>query len=401
MRTWSVAVAPVVCGMVLATALPTAVPRSSADRTLPGRAQVLRARPDPNRQKLLERLEPYLVILRKYRGGDFDGAVKDLKLWTRPQVEQAIKDLTEAGIGVPDPCSTDPRRVSYTTYEAAALLHFDMVHSEMHTLPVGWITTNLSWAAGLLLTLRTDVAARTKAGFRPACAEEMNERAKDWFLALAETVQGYWMFTAADDMIGNALEMAPDDAGVLFVAGTIKEALAFDRGVREQSQSPEGDDRAKALRRDAEALYRRVLDADGSLVEARLRLGRVLALTGRPDAAASELDAVLQTTRDPRLLFLANLFRGGLYERQARWTDATVCYRNAVEVTPESQAARIALSHALARSGDERGARDAARAFFGAGPSLIRGDAWWGYPFGWFEKAAPILDRLRLEVTVP
>jgi len=187
---------------------------------------------------------------------------------------------------------------------------------------------------------------------------------------------------------------------VLFVAGTIKEALAFERGVREQSRLPEGDDRARGLRREAEALYRRALDADGSLVEARVRLGRVLALTGRLDAADSELDAALQTTTDPRQRYLGNLFRGAVYERQARWADAAACYRRAVEIDAHNQAARIALSHALARSGDDRGAREAARAFFGAGPSLAQGDTWWGYPFGWSNRGAPALDRLRLEVTI-
>ena len=62
----------------------------------------------------------------------------------------------------------------------------------------------------------------------------------------------------------------------------------------------------------AEAEYRLAIEGDPRLMEARLRLGRVLFLRNQRKPARQELEAVTKDSTDARLLYLGHLFLGGL-----------------------------------------------------------------------------------------
>ncbi len=144
----------------------------------------------------------------------------------------------------------------------------------------------------------------------------------------------------------------------------------------------------------AEELYRKATAIDAGHVEAHLRLGRILSLTSRPDAALSELQ-LAAGSRTPRFHYLASMFQGAVQEAATRLDVAVACYEEALRTCPTCLSASLALSHAQRRSGDPDLAartldsatkRDATAAF---------DDYWWGYPLGALWQRDGLMRDLR------
>jgi tetratricopeptide (TPR) repeat protein len=154
----------------------------------------------------------------------------------------------------------------------------------------------------------------------------------------------------------------------------------------------------RALLATAEAAYRRALEIDPDLAPARLRRGRVLAQSGRPDAAASELEWVVTHSKDRELVYLAHLFHGRIHEDAGRLVEAAESYRLAVAQDPPSQAANLALGHVLDALG-ERAVAAEAWSKAAAGNDRKSDDAWWNYPFGEAHRTDALFDGLRAEAS--
>jgi tetratricopeptide (TPR) repeat protein len=148
----------------------------------------------------------------------------------------------------------------------------------------------------------------------------------------------------------------------------------------------------------AERRLRRALAADPHLDEARLRLGDVLLVLGRPKEAAAEIEAVLAKSADPDLLCPAHLFLGGMHEQAGRLADAIKSYRDALDLDPTGQTPNLALSAALDASGDAAGARDALeRALAEAGDAHELAHPWWVFQLGQSKRLDALLEALREE----
>jgi hypothetical protein len=142
---------------------------------------------------------------------------------------------------------------------------------------------------------------------------------------------------------------------LLLLQGAISEAMAADSFLgRDRSSatthsatlgSVAGDRHVLLL--NAERSLREAAAADPGLVEARVRLGRVLSLEDRPDQAVTELTGALQVANDSFLGYLSALFLGGVLEQIGRAGDAERAYRTAIAFYPEAQTANIALLHLL------------------------------------------------------
>ena len=141
------------------------------------------------------------------------------------------------------------------------------------------------------------------------------------------------------------------------------------------------------LKRAAES-YRRALKARPELTEARLRLGRTLALLGDDKGAAQELAAVAAKTGEPDLAYLAHLFLGDLREQQQAFADAAREYQAAQALRPSSAVARLALARAQHATGERGAAAKALQALLlDAPPRDSDRDPWWSYrlrPLGRF-----------------
>jgi tetratricopeptide (TPR) repeat protein len=102
---------------------------------------------------------------------------------------------------------------------------------------------------------------------------------------------------------------------------------------------------------EAAKAYRRALEIAPRSAEARLRLGRVLALLGRPDEAKTAFERVIAEGAHEETRWLAHMFLGRVHEQTGRHVEAVTSYRRALGLRA-TQSAIIALANALDRSGE-------------------------------------------------
>ena len=156
------------------------------------------------------------------------------------------------------------------------------------------------------------------------------------------------------------------------------------------------DARAWTTLGQAEAEYRRGLDLDHQAVEARLRLGRVLFLQNRRTQAREELETVLQTSTNVRLLYLAHMFLGGMDDYESDFTHARLEYGAALKLAPGFQTPYIALSFAEQMTGASSKARQTAGAMVDL-PRSVDADPWWEYQSGGLDADTLLWLRARVQ----
>jgi tetratricopeptide (TPR) repeat protein len=149
--------------------------------------------------------------------------------------------------------------------------------------------------------------------------------------------------------------------------------------------------------KEAESAYRKALAAEPNLVEARLRLGRVLTLRGDIDGALRELDA-LRSTDDSGFRYLAHLFAGDALERSGRAPAAERRYIAAFAALPEGQSARLALAHLRHAAGVRAAAAEAVSAVALDRRIGDTADPWVWYTVGLSWRAGHLLSTLREQV---
>jgi hypothetical protein len=166
-----------------------------------------------------------------------------------------------------------------------------------------------------------------------------------------------------------AEELFGDDAVVHLLIGSMREWMASDtvqraielanrpsligepRGrPRIASRFSVGSTRAELGR--ARRHLERAVRLDASVTEARVRLGRVVGLTGNHQDAAAELRQAAAAKPEPLLAYYAHLFLGAEEEALGRLTEAHEAYRYAASLYPDAPTPRIALSHLMRRQGN-------------------------------------------------
>ena len=106
---------------------------------------------------------------------------------------------------------------------------------------------------------------------------------------------------------------------------------------RRQSEVDADDELREAIR-----CIEQAVALEPKLMEARLRLGRLLYRRGDLDRAAQELDAALQLTSQDELRYLALVFRGMVEAARGHYERADSFYTDALRLLPTGQTAAIA-----------------------------------------------------------
>jgi tetratricopeptide (TPR) repeat protein len=221
-----------------------------------------------------------------------------------------------------------------------------------------------------------------------------------WYRAITAGFAAAYSFGEAYPHIQRARWLLPDDPGVLFGDAAIQETLASPRiqDFIRVTTLPNGQNfifvssEREHLER-AESMLRRALLRDPAFAEARVRLGRVLSQRGQHEAALAELNAV-PPQADTVLTYFLHIVRGDAHRALGRLDAAERSYRQALELFPKAQSARLALGHLARMRSDREGALDLLQ------PSLTAAtprddDPWWEYHRGDGRNIDSLFRQLR------
>lgn len=239
----------------------------------------------------------------------------------------------------------------------AALLHADLAMSaDRRAMPAGTrrlerLERTVAWVAdGEQVGLVTSVDHLDMG--RRLLADIEDDDVRLWYQATTAFLQRTTSFQQAH--FDAALQRFPLDATILFLVGSMREAIGSPvtnwslrsaRGVDLDIGSEE-----RELHK-AEALFRRALAVDATHVEARLRLGHVLAQLGQSAEASKELRTALTSTLDPLLVYYGLMYYGRRLEEDGDPKTAGAAYERAASIAPAAPSPRLSLSRLAAQAG--------------------------------------------------
>jgi len=151
--------------------------------------------------------------------------------------------------------------------------------------------------------------------------------------------------------------------------------------------------------KEATMRLRRAVSLDPQLVDARIRLGRALTLTGRGGSAIEELRAAVPVTKEPEQKYYAQIFLGAAFESVNNPESAQTAYRAAAALFPQAQVPRLALSQLAALSGDRTGSLATLEPLLSAKDGESQPDPWWTYYPSCGRRAPELLDQARRRLT--
>ncbi len=258
-------------------------------------------------------------------------------------------------------------------------------------------TSTIHWAAG----------RRLLDSLRPGPARD--PLALAWYAAGGATLQAQRLLTEADDHLSRARQIFPDDAQLLFqgacvletlAAPAVQAALGAQRGLLRSagaSRMVPNRPSARSLLDRAEQLFRRALQQDGALVEARVRLARLTAGRGQHAEAIDLLNQALAAAPPDDVRYLALMTLGDERLAIGRRAEAAARYEDAARLFPTAQSPLLALALVARESGDRVAAAAALDRLAGlpAEPEN-RVDPSWGYYVMQGRDANELLERLRL-----
>jgi len=202
----------------------------------------------------------------------------------------------------------------------------------------------------------------------------------NWWKAVAAELGQFREVVSSPHYMSRALAQFPHDPEIQLIAGVLYELLASP--LVQETQAGWGP----AHTRRAEELYRDVLKTDPNVVEARVRLARVLVQLRRYEQAVGELNKACEDGAPRSILFFKYLFLGEAQEELNRGGLAREAYQRALALYPGAQSAHLALSRLERRTGsrggsvaaiqrlldrprDEQAREDPWRDYFTAGPA--------------------------------
>jgi tetratricopeptide (TPR) repeat protein len=227
-----------------------------------------------------------------------------------------------------------------------------------------------------------DIVTNDRGKFAP----QEDETVRLWYRATI----AYLQTTALHDPthFARALRLFPADADVQFQNGCLHESLASPpvQTLLKTATIPPSlavtitSEHAELA--SAERFFRKALDLEPTLHEARLRLGHVLGLLDRHEEALSELRQVPDDLDDVALRFYAALFVGREEEALGRRAEARAAYDRAASLFPLAQSPYVALSHLARESGDRAAALASIQHLLDlSGDEMDRRDPYWVYNF--------------------
>lgn len=221
-----------------------------------------------------------------------------------------------------------------------------------------------------------------------------------WYRAVMATFASSYSFGEALPHVSRARQVVGSDPGVLFGDAAIQETLASPRiqdYVRVTTLPNEQKFLFVTSGREhlelSESLFRRALQGDPTLVEARIRLARVVSQRGKHEEALAVLKEV-SLHSDAVLAYYTHLVRGDAERALKRSGAAQASYAQALALFPTAQSARLALAHLARVRADRDGAISLLQPTLAA-PTPRDDDPWWEYHRGDGRNVETLFRRLR------
>lgn len=371
---------------------------------------------------------PYLPIVEQYLAGEFERAVEGLASHSQAHAPAfAIQELRGANPEISNPfleqfpaAKQEAFLVLARLLPAASALHLE---TGRHLL----LKADEKRGLGHLTTAQAIVDNEwwtTVAKMFPDRVAAFDAMRLDIYRGIVYTLQQQHQFEALLPHLDRARQLYPNDAGFRLALGSVEElrasAVMLRRvelpGKQNRSESWHRNQRREYLDKAADR-YREALNLDATLVEARVRLGRVLRERGKLPEARRELEAAVKdvaaataeetaATAPPAATaatgapfqpvpYLALLFLGDVIEAQGNKPGAIARYQRMVKQWPDCQSARMALSSAFEASGDRRAAADALEPLWSPEADRKCPDPWWHYNTGQAWRMEPLIEDLR------
>jgi tetratricopeptide (TPR) repeat protein len=250
---------------------------------------------------------------------------------------------------------------------------------------IGTLDSHLAEGRRLLDGIGSDPSARDAAAMRG--------HAVAWYRAVSAVLAGRSNLADLQPHVERSLARFPDSAGVLFDAGCFAESYAsaaFQAPFSSQQEKPSRmklEELLRSVRRkpaallaEAERHFHTAVERDPSFTEARVRLGRVMTLRGRPAEAILELRRATGLAADDEVKYFAYLFLGDALQLSSDETGALSAFRAAAALFPSAQAPQLAIGRLAGEHGDSTTARRAIeRALEATDDPDGRFDPWWVY----------------------
>lgn len=184
-----------------------------------------------------------------------------------------------------------------------------------------------------------------------------------WYKAtVAQLLSSTVSITDARTQVDRGRQLFPEDADLLFFSGCVHEGYTGP-DVQNATRSvslPAGQTldvgSPRSHLQDAQTFFRKALERNERLTEARVRLGRVLGLLGRHQEAADELRRAAADPGDRRLFYYACLMLGEEERTLGHRDAARDWFERAAAAYPRAQSPLLALSNVALTTGDDRAA---------------------------------------------
>ena len=222
-----------------------------------------------------------------------------------------------------------------------------------------------------------------------------------WYHATTAYMFANGLYGDATAHLRGAGEARPDDPLILFDRACYAEILGLpmhqillgDTASASHSGTNLNIPGQQKTNAEAERLFRRALEVDPSLVEARVRLARLLDLRNQHEEAAAELATALAAKPAGFVAFYAHLFAGRAAQALGRIDEAARHYDEAIALFPDAQSALLARSQAALLGSDVPGVLAPVQ-HLGPRSLVFESDPWWQYQLA----AGRDQDALMLEV---